>query len=287
MKQLLILALLTTLVTGCKQQPEFPLTDLHIHLKGNLTIEEALKKSEEEGIKYGIAVNCGLGFPVQTDAQADSFFTFMKQYPQFYVGMQAEGREWVDLFSEETFSKFDYVFTDAMTFTDAKGRRNRIWIEDETWIDNEEAFMDYLVETIETILNTEPIDIYVNPTYLPAKMADKYDRFWTAERMDRVIDAACKNGIAIEINNRFKIPSSKFIKRAKKAGVKFTMGTNNVDKNFDGSSYTKKMIRECGLTANDFWLPEMKNSAKLNDAIVKKRKVYSQKHPVPVSFCKL
>ncbi|MCF8358607.1 MAG: hypothetical protein K9H26_07595 [Prolixibacteraceae bacterium] len=257
MKQLLILALLTTLVTGCKQQPEFPLTDLHIHLKGDLTIEEALKKSEEEGIKYGIAVNCGLGFPVQTDAQADSFFTFMQQYPQFYVGMQAEGREWVDLFSEETFSKFDYVFTDAMTFTDAKGRRNRIWIENETWIDDEEAFMDYLVETIETILNTEPIDIYVNPTYLPVKMAGRYNHFWTAERMDRVIDAARENGIAIEINNRFKIPSAKFIKRAKKAGVKFTMGTNNVDKNFDGSSYTKKMIRECGLTANDFWLPEM------------------------------
>jgi len=31
-----------------------------------------------------------------------------------------------------------------MTFTDAKGRRNRIWIKEETWIDNEEEFMNYL-----------------------------------------------------------------------------------------------------------------------------------------------
>jgi len=30
---------------------------------------------------------------------------------------------------EEAIEKFDYVFTDAMTFTDEKGRRNRIWIK--------------------------------------------------------------------------------------------------------------------------------------------------------------
>ena len=81
--------------------------------------------------------------------------------------MQAEGREWVNIFSKESIDKFDYVFTDAMTFTDEKERRNRIWMKNETWIDDEEQFMDYLVNTLVTILNTEPIDIYVNSTFLP------------------------------------------------------------------------------------------------------------------------
>ncbi|MDA3929517.1 MAG: hypothetical protein PF541_11200 [Prolixibacteraceae bacterium] len=232
------------------------LIDLHIHLKGDLTIEEAITKSENDGIKYGIAVNCGLGFPVQTDAQIDSFRSYMQNYPQFYVGMQAEGREWLNLFSPEAIAKFDYVFTDAMTFTDAKGRRNRIWLAEETWIDDEEEFMDYLVQTATTIIGTEPIDIYVNPTYLPEQLADRYDLFWTTERMDMLINAAVKNKVAIEINNRFELPSAKFIKRAKAAGLKFTMGTNNIDKNFDGSAYTLKIIEECALTQNDFWKPE-------------------------------
>jgi len=35
-------------------------------------------------------------------------------------------------------------------------------------------------------------------------MADRYDKFWTEERMDRVISAAKANNIAIEINNRYK-----------------------------------------------------------------------------------
>jgi hypothetical protein len=253
-----IVATVSLLFTSCQDKSDFPITDLHIHLKGKLTIEDAVKKSKEENIQYGIAVNCGLGFPVHNDSQIDSVIQIFKGYPQFYVAMQAEGREWVDIFSKESRDKFDYVFTDAMTFTDEKGRRNRIWIKDETWIDDEEQFMDYLVNTIVNILNTEPINIYVNSTYLPEQMADRYDHFWTEERMDKVINAAIANNIAIEINNRFRIPSAAFIKRAKAAGAKFTVGTNNADENFSGAEYARKIIRECNLTRDDFYLPVKK-----------------------------
>lgn len=246
------------MTVGCRQTANFPITDLHVHLKGNLTIEDAVRKSRSEGIQYGIAVNCGLGFPVQNDAQADSFLLTMKNYPQFYVGMQAEGREWINLFSEESIDKFDYVFTDAMTFTDEKGRRNRIWLPEETFIDDEEEFMDYLVKTLVTILNSEPIDIYVNATFLPEQMADRYDHFWTEKRMDEVINALQANNIAMEINNRYEIPSPDFIKRAKKAGVRFTVGTNNADENFSGAKYALDMIKMCNLTESDFWLPVKK-----------------------------
>jgi len=255
---LMISMTVSVLTMNCQEKVDFPITDLHIHLKGDFTIEDAVRKSEAENIQYGIAVNCGLGFPVHNDYQIDSFLLTLKDYPQFYKAMQAEGREWVNMFSEESINKFDYVFTDAMTFTDAKGRRNRIWIPKETFIDDEEEFMDYLVETLVTILNTEPIDIYVNSTFLPEQMADRYDHFWTEERMDRVIKAAKDNNIAIEINNRYKIPSAEFIKRAKKAGVKFTVGTNNANANFSGADYAIEMIRKCKLGENDFFLPEKK-----------------------------
>ena len=254
-----IIGLLAFTLTGCQTQRPFPITDLHIHLKGKLTIEDAARKSKEENIQYGIAVNCGMGFPVHSDSQIDSVLQTFKNYPQFYIAMQAEGREWVNTFSKESREKFDYVFTDCMTFTDEKGRRNRIWMKNETWIDDEEQFMNYLVNTLVKILNTEPINIYVNPTFLPEQMAGRYSAFWTGERMDRVIMAAKENNIAIEINNRYKIPSADFIKRARAAGVKFTVGTNNADENFSGAAYALEMIRECKLTQNDFYLPVKKN----------------------------
>ena len=242
-------------VLSCKNDNTFPLTDLHIHLKGDFKIEDAVVKSKNENIRYGIVTNCGIGFPVHNDNQIDSVLLTFKDYPQFLLGMQAEGREWVNIFSRESMNKFDYVFTDGMTFTDEKGRRNRLWVKDETWIENEEDFMDYLVNTIVKILSNEPINIYVNPTFLPAQMADRYDHFWNDERMDKVIKAAKGNNIAIEINNRYRIPSVKFIERAKKAGVKFTIGTNNTDKNFSGAEYALEAIKNCKLTEKDFFEP--------------------------------
>ncbi len=124
----------------------------------------------------------------------------MKGQPAF-VAMQAEGREWVTMFSKETRAKFDYVFTDSMTWTNPAGKRMRLWIPEEVEIGpDEQAFMDLLVSKTVGILETEPIDIYVNPTFLPAAIAPRYDTLWTEARMTRVIDAAVKNGVAIEIN---------------------------------------------------------------------------------------
>jgi histidinol phosphatase-like PHP family hydrolase len=251
----IILGLSSVLLISCQNKSSFPITDLHVHLKGGFTAEDAVLKSKKENIQYGIVTNCGVGFPVHTDSQIDSVILSLKNYPQFFLGLQAEGREWVNNFSRESMNKFDYVFTDGMTFTDAKGRRNRIWIKEETWIDNEQEFMDYLVNTIVKILSTEPINIYVNPTFLPAQMNDRYNFFWTDERMDKVIKAAKDNNIAIEINNRFRIPSIAFLTKAKKAGVKFTVGTNNADNKFSGAEYALEAIKKLQLTKDDFYQP--------------------------------
>mgnify|MGYP001791731674 FL=1 len=131
----IIIALFAFTLTNCQNNSTFPITDLHIHIKGKLTIEDLVKKSHDENIKYGIAVNCGMGFPIHNDSQIDSVLQIFKNYPQFYVAMQAEGREWVNTFSKESRDKFDYVFTDCMTFTDEKGRKNKIWLKEETGID--------------------------------------------------------------------------------------------------------------------------------------------------------
>ena len=249
------MGLLSFSLCNSQNNSSFPITDLHVHLKGGFTIEDAVLKSKNENIRYGIVTNVGIGFPVHNDNQIDSVINSLKNYPQFFLGMQAEGREWVNNFSKESMNKFDYVFTDGMTFTDAKGRRNRIWVREETWIDNEEEFMEYLVNTIVKILSTEPINMYVNATFLPAQLADRYDSFWTDGRMDRVIKAAKDHNIAIEINNRYKIPSVRFIERAKNAGVKFTVGTNNTDANFTGAAYALEVINKCKLTQTDFFQP--------------------------------
>ncbi|MBN1480165.1 DUF1080 domain-containing protein [candidate division KSB1 bacterium] len=240
-------------------QKNFPLLDLHVHLKGGLIMEQALAHARQYGFTYGLAVNCGLDMTYETNDALEEFLATYEQPPQTYLAMQAEGREWLDLFATETVAKFDYVFTDAMTWTNNSGKRLRLWIKEETEVGDPQDFMEQLVQSIEQIL-TEPVDIYVNPTYLPDEIAHLYDDLWTPERMDRVIQALVENKVALEINDRRKIPSADFIKRAKAAGVKFTFGTNNggID-DLGRLEYCLAMVQECGLQPSDMWHPGDKN----------------------------
>ena len=158
--------------------------------------------------------------------------------------------------SPSAVAKFDYVFSDAMTFTDHRGKRTRLWIKEEVDVPDAEAFMEMLVEKTLGVLNDEPIDIYVNPTFLPAVIAKDYDKLWTQARMERVIDAAVKNGIAIEINAAYRLPSAAFIKLAKGKGAKFSFGTNNTDAKLGRLEYCVEMVRACGLTPEDMCQPK-------------------------------
>ncbi|MGD0225780.1 MAG: family 16 glycoside hydrolase [Terriglobia bacterium] len=237
-------------------QDGYPVVDYHTHLKGGLTLEQALANARRLGIMYGIAVNGGLKFPITTDAGVLDFLASMKGTPAF-IGLQGEGREWVTLFSREAIAKFDYIFTDCMTFSDDQGVRRRMWIPEEVGeIRDPEQFMEMFVSRILGILNHEPIDIHANPTFLPDVIAKDYDRLWTPERMQKVIDAAKANDVAIEINNRYRIPSAAFIQRAKSAGVKFSFGTNNGDPNLGRMEYALEMVKQCGLTWQDIFMPK-------------------------------
>ena len=133
----------------------------------------------------------------------------------------------------------------------------RLWIPEETEIGDPYDFMDQLVDHIVKIVGNEPINIYVNATYLPREIAPRYDELWTGKRMDRVIKALVDHHVAMEISARFKIPSARFIKRAKKAGVKFTFGTNDTGPDDLGRlEYCLDMVDTCGLTYHDFWFPD-------------------------------
>jgi hypothetical protein len=233
-----------------------PMVDFHAHLKGGLTLEQVLAKTRRDGIQYGIAVNCGKGHTIENDEGARRFVESMQGQPVF-VAMQAEGREWLEMFSRRTAALFDYIFTDSMTWTDNRGRRMRLWIPKEVGtIPDPQEFMDVLVERATWILEREPVDIYVNPTFLPSVIAADYDRLWTEKRMEKVIAAAVRNRVAIEINDRYRLPSPAFLRMAKAAGAKFTFGTNNNGpEDLRRSEYGLETIEECKLVWQDFWVP--------------------------------
>jgi hypothetical protein len=243
----------------------YPVVDYHVHLKGGLTVQQALENSRRLGINYGIAINCGQGFPVHSDDSVQRYLGSMKGQPCF-IALQGEGREWMTLVSPASVTQFDYVCTDAMTFTDDSGKRMRLWIDGEVGaITDKQAFMEMYVDRIVGVTR-EPIDIYANPTFLPRQIASEYETLWTPERRRKVIAAATDNNVAIEINNRYQIPSASFIKEAKAAGAKFSFGTNNADANLGRLEYPIQMVGECGLVWQDLFVPRPNGQKRIQTA---------------------
>lgn len=246
-------------------QHNFPTIDYHIHTKGGLTSGGAERISRGLGVTYAVAPNCGLDFPIKNDAQLLEWLTENKNKP-FLMPMQAEGREWTSMFSQEAISQFDYILTDALTWSDSRGRRLRLWIPEDTFVDDEQQFMDELTDITCKIIETEPIHVLANPTYLPDLLRSDYDRLWTEERMRRIIDAAVRNKVALELNNLNRIPSYRFIKLAKQAGVKFTFGTNNANmEQLEKMEYLVDAIRECHLSSSDMYIPVSHVNQELKD----------------------
>ena len=239
------------------QQRDFPVIDYHVHPPRGMTLEDMLEKALADGFEYGIAVNCGIGFQVQSDEQVKEYIATNRYIPVFHA-MQGEGREWVETFSKESREMFDYVFTDALTFHDHKGRRTHLWMNNEVIIDiPEQEYMDMILERTIKILNEEPIEIWVNPTLLGDAMMEDYDKYWTDERVVQLVKALKDNNIALEINARYNLPSARIIKAAKASGVKFALGTNNGNvQQLDRLEYPLQMVEECGLTIDDMWFPK-------------------------------
>jgi len=237
-------------------QDDFPVLDFHVHLKGGLTSEVAAKQSRRLGINYAIAPNCGIGFPITNDKEIYAFLDTMRSQP-FILAMQGEGREWVSTFSEQARNEFDFVFTDALTFNDMKGRRVHLWVNEEVIIDDEQQYMDMIVDRTCDVL-TEPANVFVNPFFLPDQLNNRYDEFWTDERVDKVINALANSHMALEINELYNIPSKAIIMKAKQAGVKFTFGSNNISPEVSKLEYAIQMKKECGLAQEDMYKPNIK-----------------------------
>ena len=243
------------------QQQNFPVIDYHVHLKGGLTKEIAHALSMNYGINYGVAPNAGeggVGRMLADDKEVYEYYEEVKPLP-FLCGVQGEGRKWTGTFSQEALGIFDYLFTDAMTIMDHKNRNSRIYRAEEVHYDGvtKDQYMEQIVDQTVKILTNEPADIFANPTYIPEDMQADYDKHWTDERINRVLDVMQEHSIALEINPRYKIPSLKIIQMAKDRGLKFTFGTNNVDANFGKLEYCIEAIEQCGITTNDLWFPTM------------------------------
>lgn len=244
-------------------KPGFPVADYHVHLSPMLSIEEAIELGKQRQVQIGIVEHPGPGFPINTDPDLRQYIDHLRRYP-VRVGLQPVYAGWSKAFSKSLLDELDYVLMDALTMPRSEGGWVAIWQID-TMVDDEEEFMTRYMSFIEDVLTTEPIDIFAWPTFLPVPIAREYRELWTPQRVERII-GLCQDRaqgprdrkIAIEINEVAHVPDESFILQAKRAGLKFTFGTDSRNQNAAHFYYCYLMAQKCGLTETDMFVPGRK-----------------------------
>lgn len=237
--------------------PGVPRVDYHVHLDKVVTLEKALEISKQRGVKFGIVEHAGTtrnSYPglISNDAELLAYIAKLEGKPVF-KGIQAECLDWMTCFSKEAVAKLDYVLSDALTLPEKNGQLTRIWTP--FTMGDKQEWMDRYTDHNVRVIATEPIDIMANATFLPDPILPEYDTLWTEARMRKIIDAAVKYHVAIEINSRYRVPSLRFLKMAKAAGAIFSFGSNVHDFGVGNIDYCLEMAKALSLSGRDVFTP--------------------------------
>lgn len=235
---------------------DFPLVDYHVHLDHS-TIDAALALPQARHIKFGIVEHAGTKeneYPVVISNDAE----LKKQLDMLagkgvYRGVQTEYSDWAVGFTPAGLATLDYVLTDAMTMPGKNGKRTKMWLVPPAELGDAQTFMDRYVDWHLQVLQQKPLDILANVTWLPAPFLPDYDKLWTEARMEKVIAAAIKQGVALEISSSYKLPKMPFLKMAKAAGSKFSFGSNGRYPKMGLLDYSIHMAKELGLKRADMF----------------------------------
>jgi histidinol phosphatase-like PHP family hydrolase len=234
------------------EEYDFPLVDLHCHLTSEFTIDTVMQIAKDRKVKFGI-VEHPAQWAIKDDADLKSYIDKLRKYP-VYIGLQPIEMGWSKQFSPAVLSQVDYILMDPQRVQMRNGEMLQIW-EFNTYVEDTEEFMEtYMAHSLD-ILNNEPINIFGWPLFLPVCIARDYYTLWTEERMQKIILAAKKRNIAIEINDMAHTPHDKFILAAKKAGLKFTFGSDSRNMNAGRLAYCKSVAKKCNLKKEDFYVP--------------------------------
>ena len=238
----------------------FFLYDLHLQTSANQSVQNMIDKAGASGfVSFGILQNVS-SKGIKNNDDLQRFISEMKNYP-CYMGLKPAAPGWSKNLSKELIDQVDYILMDPQNMPDGNkyGDQMEVW-DFNCYVDDPEDFMKRNMVWYLKILNHEddPLDIFGWPLFLPPSIQREYYLLWTQERMEQVIEATRMNRIALEINDLAHAPHAEFILMAKKAGVKFTFGSNTNDHRSFRLDYCKEVAKLCNLTEDDFFIPVRK-----------------------------
>lgn len=194
-------------------------TDMSVELDENLDLDACLEFYYRTGINIGVLL----------DSNEYDQIEMLKTHPVF-IGAGEKINN----------SEFDYVIGPAGSYPEGLSG---------------DAFMEAYIDSIIDDLEQKGLDVWSGATNLPEGLEEQRNLLWTESRMNRVIEAAVANEVAIEIDNHARLPGLDFINLAGEKGAKFTYAHLGVPDGMGEMDYIFQVIEHCKLEYKDVFIP--------------------------------
>ncbi|HET7273820.1 MAG TPA: hypothetical protein VFI91_01485 [Longimicrobiaceae bacterium] len=240
--------------------------DLHSHTimsDGELPLRRVVELAAERGVAIGISDHISSRNPdrfVATEGDFRLYLDALKAEPVFRSGEFC----WCDRFGEtlpaELLDRLDYRIGSNHGFELPDGTFASPWWTSlpGIWSDQPHVLMEVMVQNLCDMVRTMPIQIAAHPTLMPpALMGIEGDvhAWWTDDLEDRFVEAAAESGVALEISNRYRLPHDRFLRKAKQAGVRFSLGSDGHDEEQVARlNWSVETARRVGITTADLFV---------------------------------
>ena len=220
----------------------FPLVDLHaLDVKRAFDLDKALADARAGGLFVGLSARAGARQQVHDDHSAARLVEMFGGKPLF-LGLRVDPSGLGPRITRKGLAGVDFVMLDGEVI-DARRQQAS---------GDPQAYAEALVNATVAAFDL-PVDVYGAPTYVPPQFAGDRAAMWTDARVQQLIDAAVAKKVAIEINGRLQLPGEAFVRKAKAAGAKFTLGECAVDT--PAGAYCFDLVEKAGLGWRDMYEP--------------------------------
>lgn len=211
--------------------------DLHVHTTmsdGEVPLEQVVRLAEERGVAVGIADHVSTRNParfVATLAQLHAYLDAVEAQPVFVAAEFC----WCDPFAaelpDEIMDRFHYRIGSNHGFALPDGSWGSPWWTKlpTPWSSRPQELMEHMVSNLCDLVTAMPIEIVAHSTFMPVAFMEierDVHAWWTEEREDLFVEAVAVSGVAIEISNRYRLPHDRLLRKARQAGVRFTLGSD-------------------------------------------------------------
>lgn len=242
--------------------------DLHVHTTmsdGDVPLARLLELAAARGVTVGIADHVSTRNVerfVASEAAVREYLAVLEAAPVFRSAEFCWCDELWRTLPAELRGRFDYLVGSNHGFPLPDGQFGSPWWQrlPAPWDARPAELMDHLVDALCQMARTMPIQIAAHSTLLPPALfalEDDVLAWWTEAREDRWVEALAETGVALEISNRYRLPHERLLRKAKQAGVVFSLGSDgHTEAQVARLDWAVATARRVGITDAELFVPE-------------------------------